>query len=313
MSTEKLLEAFNNQKECWPLAAQNYNRLNEILFRTLPYGDFEFKLQFNPSRVVSTGAKIDSKSIEKRPCFLCNHNRPKEQYVLKNFKEWEVLLNPYPIFKIHFTIAYKGHLHQDVIDFSEMAEFTLKHQGLVTFYNGSASGASCPDHLHFQATLQDELPIIKFTNSNPGNLLMKDKLSEIYIADYFPSPAIHFITEEYNSSIKLWTDTLLPLNDYNIPDKSKRNLIMWKDESGKLHTLFFPRSKHRPECYTADKEDFQAGKFMVSPGAIDMSGLIITPRKEDFESLTAFDVNRILDEVSFDIHTSPSFSNLLIK
>ena len=48
-----------------------------------------------------------------------------------------------------------------------------------------------------------------------------------------------------------------------------------------------------PKCYSAE-----AGKQMlVSPGTLDMAGIIVTPRKEDFEKISTEDIRQILQEV----------------
>ena len=54
-----------------------------------------------------------------------------------------------------------------------------------------------------------------------------------------------------------------------------------------------PRRKHRPDCYTAEGD----AQYIISPGALDMAGLIITPRKEDFERLDADTLHEIISEV----------------
>jgi hypothetical protein len=77
------------------------------------------------------------------------------------------------------------------------------------------------------------------------------------------------------------------------------NLISWRQEGGigredEIVTLIFPRKKHRPDCYFAEGDE----KILVSPGALDMGGLIITPREEDFHKITAEHVATILKEVT---------------
>ena len=58
--------------------------------------------------------------------------------------------------------------------------------------------------------------------------------------------------------------------------------------------VVFVRRKHRPNCYFADGD----AQILVSPGAIDMGGLIITPREEDFEKMTAHIATNILRVVA---------------
>lgn len=313
MSTEELIDIARQQLEGWPMAADNYRRLSEVRRHDMRYGDLTVSTQFNPARAVSTGAKVDAKTISERPCFLCDCNRPEQQTILEHFGDWQVLLNPFPIFHTHFTITHSRHQHQDNIDFSDMAEFTLTHPGLLTFYNGSASGASCPDHLHFQATLSTELTICRYVEDAPGELVAMIGTTRIYIVDDLPAVALHIVSDGKSPLTQQWADALLKPNDYGIPDKSLRNLLMWTDENGMLHTLLFPREKHRPECYTSEASDTTNGKHMVSPGAVDMAGLVVTPRLCDFESLDVYTIARILAEVSYDFTSSEMLRNLLMR
>ena len=59
--------------------------------------------------MVSTGAKIDKATIAKRPCFLCKDNRPQVQISLPFGEEFDILVNPFPILPVHFTIAARQH------------------------------------------------------------------------------------------------------------------------------------------------------------------------------------------------------------
>lgn len=314
MTAKNLIDEAKQQLEVWPLAAENYEKLQKVRHKRFSFGDAPLETQFNPARAISTGAKIDTKSISERPCFLCERNRPEVQHVLEHFGDWEVLLNPFPIFSTHFTIVHSKHQHQDNIEFAHMADFTQAHPGLTTFYNGSASGASCPDHLHFQATLTSEIPLCRFLNENSGKLIAMYGSTRIYIVDSTPAVSLHIVSENFNPVVEKWTSTLLPIDEAGVPDKSRRNLLMWQDDTTKrLHTILFLRSKHRPECYTSDPTDIGAGRVMVSPGAVDMAGIVITPREADFDALSGFDIARLLAEVSYDFTSSDILRNLLMR
>ena len=59
-------------------------------------------------------------------------------------------------------------------------------------------------------------------------------------------------------------------------------------------TLFiFPRRRHRPACYTAEG----AAHLLCSPASVDLGGVFILPREEDFNKLTAAHIRQILEEV----------------
>lgn len=310
--TSALIAAARKQLTLWDFAADNYRKLSDVRRKELRYGDLPLATQFNPARAVSTAAKVDSESIRNRPCFLCESNHPNQQFSLERFGDWDVLLNPFPIFDLHFTIVHSQHQPQDNIDFSDMAAFTLSHPSLVAFYNGSAAGASCPDHLHFQATMRSSLPLCAFLESEPGKLIAKDGKVSFYIADALPAVALHIISDTFSPLIARWLDSLLMPDLGGCPSKSLRNVLMWVDDSLRLHTLLFPRSKHRPDCYTSSPLDDGTGR-MVSPGAVDMACLVITPRECDYKALNAFDVARILSEVSYDFTSSDSLRNLLMR
>jgi SpoIID/LytB domain protein len=59
------------------------------------------------------------------------------------------------------------------------------------------------------------------------------------------------------------------------------NIIMWQSD-GAVLSVVLPRRKHRPACYTATGD----AQYIISPGAVDMGGLIITPREQDFRRVT---------------------------
>lgn len=307
---KRILNAADRQLSEWQLARDNYSHLSLSHQKHLKIGDSPLILQHNPARIVSTGAKLDADNISKRPCFLCSCNRPCEQFVLESFGPWQVLLNPYPIFNYHFTIVHTVHQHQDNIDFADMAHFASSYRGLTAFYNASASGASCPDHLHFQAVRSTDIPLCGFLESNPGKLLAKDSGCMFYLSDETAAAAIHIVSDMYTPLVNRWLN--YPFQSHiatNRQHQQLRNILMWCDIQQRLHTLLFLRSKHRPACFYAEDES----KRLVSPGAIDMAQIIILPRREDFDRFTAFDAGRVLDEVSFDPRDGDALKTLLTE
>lgn len=304
--TPQLTGAFREQLDRWPEARSRYEALRGVETKLLFFGDIPLRFQHNPARAVSTAAKVDDASIAERPCFLCRCHRPSGQFVLERFgTSYEVLLNPFPIFPLHLTVASTEHQHQDTVDFADMSRFAETHPGLAAFYNGSHSGASAPDHLHFQATQTESLPLCAYIEENPGNLVALQEATEFFIADDLPAKALHIVSASFTPIQSRWLDLLLPPSpDTGFPDRSMRNVVMWKDAADRLHTLLFPRSRHRPACY--------GERRMVSPGAVDMTGLIILPRRHDFDEMTVFEAARILEEVSYDFTASPVLKNLLM-
>lgn len=59
--------------------------------------------------------------------------------------------------------------------------------------------------------------------------------------------------------------------------------------------LVFPREKHRPRQYFEEGE----GNILLSPAAVDMGGVLITPLEKDFLKITGEDVRDIFAQVSF--------------
>ncbi len=157
-------ELINDIIECqldqWPMAADNYHRLSHSERKPLPLKAIRGSAQWNPARIVSTGAQTDAKYIAERKCFLCSENRPEEQFSIPWLGDWELLVNPFPILPVHFTIASLSHRPQGKLPL-EMAAMAEQAPDLVIFYNGARSGASAPDHQHAQAVLSSELPLMR--------------------------------------------------------------------------------------------------------------------------------------------------------
>lgn len=279
----QLAEVRDYQLQSWDLARENYEKLGNTARRTFHVAALNGAIQFNPARAVSTGAKIDVESIKKRPCFLCAANRPSEQLSEEIVTGWDFLVNPYPIFPLHFTIASRLHTPQDKIPL-EMASMAEKLPGMTVFFNGARAGASAPDHLHCQAVMTDELPLMRYLEDGGDCSKLPFKVDYRIITPNFSGMAllagmadiqgIDRVTGKYDSGLV--------------------NAFVWLGNDGILRTCVVPRTAHRPSVYTTDGN---AG-FMVSPGAIDMAGIIILPRKTDFDNITSDDVKRIYNEVS---------------
>ncbi|MBQ4041179.1 MAG: glycosyltransferase family 2 protein, partial [Prevotella sp.] len=134
-STDSLQRFFNRQMERWEDARQRYNDLQFVQTRQVG----SLAVQFNPSRIVSTGAKIDKASITKRPCFLCSQNRPAEQLTKPLYNKGgeqthEILVNPFPILPQHYTIPSLEHVPQNIYEhFSEIRRLLKQHPRLFVF------------------------------------------------------------------------------------------------------------------------------------------------------------------------------------
>ena len=303
----------DKQLQKWELARKNHEALKNVLKRTIKVGDIDVTVQFNPARMVSTGAKVDPKSIKKRPCFLCAKNRPEEQEVfvgnensygfIKN--EFDILLNPYPILPNHLTIAYRNHQPQRLSDFSLDLDVLFKclPSSYAVFYNGAKCGASAPDHMHYQAALVKDIPIINFYENNQCD---KEQIIEgvkLYAVNNYLFPFFCIERDSYDFDLFV-RDFPQDINEL----EPRFNLIAWEKEGNKK-VIIIPREKHRPDCYYAEDEQ----QLMISPGALDMAGMIVTARKEDFEKITAEDIRQVMKECGIDMKTKEQIIKRLIK
>lgn len=278
------------------MAKTNYDRLALAERRNFNIGDMPVSVQFNPGRILSTAAKVDSESISNRPCFLCRANRPTEQMAGDIDPEWSLLVNPFPIFPVHFTIVSKSHEPQSAPPI-DMASFAEKLPETTVFFNGAKAGASAPDHLHCQAVLKSELPLLKIAEryhsvKESGWMLSSDfqlDLPFIFIScvirpDFEGMRLLAAIPEVTG------IDKISGLKDPGLV-----NTFFWTDDSGIMRALIIPRKAHRPSHYFKEGND----RRVISPGAIDMAGIIITPRKEDFTSVSSQEIKEIFNEVAF--------------
>ncbi len=294
---DSLRRFFNRQLETWDMASRNFRDLQNIMTRDLNDGSTHITLQFNPTRIVSTGAAMDKATLSERPCFLCKENRPKEQLVKHLDDNFDLLVNPYPILPLHFTIPARRHLPQRIIDsYSEIQTILAHYPDIMVFYNGPESGASAPDHLHFQAGTNGILPLQKAWHSLQREITTIHSLNEdeeISLINTWHCPALLIRSHSVEGGNELFRRVYNALTNRDDSPEPMMRIVSWLGD-GQLMTVVFPRGKHRPDCYYAENDS----KLIVSPGALDMAGLIITPRKEDFERITATVARDILREVS---------------
>lgn len=280
------------QLELWPETKERYLALGQTRRRRFTLGDLEGAFQFNPARIGSTAAKVDARSLAERPCFLCKDNRPKEQIAIPLTPDWEMLINPFPIFPVHFTVVSTTHRPQDTPPL-EMAGMAEHFPELVFFFNGAKAGASAPDHLHLQAVLKSELPLLRIAEENhpvdkPG--IMRSDMWGLDLPFVFLSAVITDDEEGGRDYLKMLA--LTGGDADGKPDKGLRNVYCWKGDNGLLRMIVVPRQRHRPSCY-GDGE----GCMLVSPGAIDMAGIVILPREHDFQTITDDALRSILSQV----------------
>ena len=291
------------QLSVWDEARQRYQDLNKVQTRELEDDGISLRLQFNPARMVSTGAKIDKQTLDERPCFLCEKNRPEVQMACptpssqKGGEEqkghgFELLLNPFPILPVHFTIPSTQHEPQRIAEhIGTMWQLLERYPHLTVFYNGPMCGASAPDHLHFQAGEGCALPLLQQWPSLKNRLkpvCQTTANEQIMLLNEWPAPALVVRCATERSFTRLFRRIYKALPAAT--PEPMMNIVGWKTAEETVFVVFL-RKKHRPACYPA---------CMVSPGALDMAGLVITPQETDFRKLQAETVVGILKEVSLE-------------
>ncbi len=301
---------FTQQLESWKDCADSFSNLSKSQVKELSVGRTSFKIQYNPGRMISSSAVVDKNTVAARPCFLCEENRPAEQNYL-SFADYQVLVNPFPIFWEHYTIANKRHQNQTIKNsFKQMLELT-ENMGddYAVLYNGPECGASAPDHLHFQAVLKDTLPI-----SEDLDNAHKFSIAEFRVFDstkiYFPDDGVRrYIQIESDNvksllqAFKIVYETLAKVT--GTKEEPKLNILSYYNSSEMKHRVqIFPRTNHRPAEYFLEGED----KVLFSPGSVDMGGVAVTPRLEDFEKMTPKLLKHLLSQV---VMSDEDFRNFL--
>jgi Domain of unknown function (DUF4922) len=293
------------QRVTWPLLADGIAALAEIETKRVPVAESGVVIQHNPRRIRSTAAAVDRGAIEKRPCFLCAENLPPEEKGLAYGEDLGVFCNPFPVLNKHLTIVHRRHVEQTIIgNFESLLRLTADlAPDYFALYNGPQCGASAPDHLHFQACSREVLPIAQDLMAEIAADPAACDVCEAMPRDQFElftmagcGRSVIVLSGNNPEEIAGWF--------YRIVDALPRaegqtepmmNIVCTCDQ-GTLTTFLFPRIKHRPASFFAEGE----ARLIVSPGAIDMAGVIVTPRREDFARLDGARVEAIFKEVSPD-------------
>ena len=303
----KITELLHEQVSNWELARTNFAGLKTVRTKSFDFGDFEVKVQFNPARIVSSGAKVDAKTIAERKCFLCTENRPAAQNSV-DAGDYLVLVNPFPIFPEHFTIPRKEHVEQQIKPyFSDMLELAKALDDYLIFYNGPRCGASAPDHMHFQAGTKDFLPLendytrLKDTHAQ---LLVESENFQLYNFNNYlrtvyciESTDVESAKDAFEKLYNHFTSppTLEERGEIGTGDEIEPMLnIVCTFDDGKWFTFVLPRKTFRPWQYSAEGEQ----QLLVSPATVEMCGIFITPIEAHFEKITKEDVESILKQAS---------------
>lgn len=303
---EDVKRFFADQLEKWPQAKERYEELKSVEVKNLCADGYGISVQYNPARMVSTGANVNASAISERPCFLCEANQPKEQMGLPLLKKYRLLVNPFPILPQHFTIPLFAHRPQGILPYYEdMMEMAMEWNDLLLFYNGAKCGASAPDHMHLQAGSRGVVPLERDWNDVYSKLLKKvacgedesGMVSGLYELDSYMCHAYVILANSVKESSYLFRVLYEGLDVEEGEMEPRMNILAWSMPKGDgdrhIVTVVIPRSKHRPDCYSKDGDE----QVLVSPGALDMGGLVIVPRREDFDKMSAELVRSVIGEV----------------
>lgn len=278
----------------WDLAGRNYAALSQASVRVLQLRDSTIRLQYNPERRQSSAAAIDKKSLARRKCFLCSEHQPARQKAILWGSHYKIQVNPYPIFKRHLTIADMHHVPQHlsgrVGDMLSLARDLLDY---VVFYNGPQSGASAPDHAHFQAGSKGEMPLCDEVLHATTHLLADSDEGFIGYVDELGRSLFTIETTTMRAAERyaLRLLDLLPVPEGC--DEPMVNVLCWWDTTDSVwRMVVFPRLKHRPACYGSGP-----GQWLVSPACAEMGGLWAIPEEKDFNSLTPEDIQAMYNEL----------------
>ena len=288
------------QNNTWQLSADNYHGLDLVEEKTLLIDNFKIKVQFNPQRMRSSAAKVDASSIAARKCFLCAENRPPEQISLDLGQNFILLVNPFPIFHTHFTIPSNDHIPQRLApNLKAMLEISRIMQGYLLFYNGPECGASAPDHLHFQAGETGFLPVeSEFTTlkMREGNLMKDSDSLKIWAFDHYIRKMISIETDNSQQGIGTIEKILSRFQEIQSEKIEPMLNMLCSYGHGKWIIHLFPRKQHRPSQIYAQGDD----QLLISPASVDFGGVFITPRREDFDKITAGEIADIFEQVTLD-------------
>ncbi len=283
------------QEQSWPMLRENLGGLALSEIKRLELGDYDLLLQCNPKRMKSTTAKVDPESVAKRDCILCRENLPPEQRGLV-FDDFYVLCNPYPILEKHLTVVHQRHVPQAISE-REPAMLSLAKalgEDFVVLYNGPRAGASTPEHLHFQAGLRYRLPVFQHLKQE-SNLKTIDQRYGVTVSrlkDYFAANILFTSTDGAALAAEVQKMVVRFAELMEGTDEPRLNLLV--THNGQRWTvLFYPRREHRPSFY-------HEGTYLISPGAVDMGGLLIAPRRDDFQRIGAKEVSRIFKEITIE-------------
>lgn len=307
LSNAAVQALLDSQLNEWEQAKNNYSALEGVAVKEVLLNGFPVKVQFNPARIISSAAKVDAKSIRERKCFLCAENRPAVQRGIEykgKAGEYEVLINPFPIFPKHLTIPDKKHLNQTIGEaenlsgrLEDMLDLAAILDEYVLFYNGPKCGASAPDHMHFQAGNKGFLPVEAHRDRLPATPVHEGKGVRVLSLEKYMRGALLLEAADKAAAIETFNKiyAAVPVKDGEW--EPMLNVLCWSEKPAggerKWYTVVFIRDKHRPSHYFAEGD----ANILLSPASVDLGGVFITPLEKDFMKLESKEIAEMMDEI----------------
>ena len=283
-----------SQLERWETARNNYEALKGVKVKEIDLNGTLYKVQFNPARIVSSGAKVDAKAISQRKCFLCAQNRPEVQEGIAWGGHYDILGNPFPIFPRHLTIPDSAHVDQRIKGrILAMMELAAELPDFTIFYNGPKCGASAPDHAHFLAGNKGFMPIEEQVKQKRMTLLDQQGEAPLSLMDDAPRTTLVIHTKVLADGVTLFDRLYNRLPMKADDTEPMMNVLAMYDASTGWTVCIFPRIKHRPDCYYAEGDE----RLLSSPASVDLGGVFILPIEEDFNKINASQLVSILEEI----------------
>jgi len=286
-----------DQLSSWPLLGANWEKLDEAQIKQFEFDGYAIRVQCNPKRIVSSAARVDKVSIQKRQCFLCSENRPPEEKEVWAGDDYEILCNPFPIFRAHYTIAKAAHTPQVIeAEFGRFLQLSRELPDLALFYNAPNCGASAPDHMHFQAGNRGFMPIeeeISSLKDQYGQMLLDESgLKVMALADGLRRFYV-MESDSIEQLEKFGTEAFRFLSELQNGGEPMINMLSYYRDGWQV--LLFPRGRHRPWQYFEEGEK----NILLSPASVDMGGTLITPLEKDFQKISKEDIEDIFSQVTF--------------
>lgn len=300
-----------HQQNNWDLARKNYRALAGVQTKKFDFGHFKIVVQHNPERIRSSAAKTDAKSINERPCFLCLENLPAAQKGIPFQNQYLILVNPFPIFPRHLTIPHLNHTPQRIQNFfPDMLKLSRELTGFTLFYNGPKCGASAPDHFHFQAGNTGFLPVeeeFDLLEKHFADIIFRNNKTTVFAIENYLRRFVSLRSSDAEELAAIFNVAfeLLPANGEPEPMLN----ILCNYHQNEWRVIIFPREKQRPSHFFETSEK----QIVVGPASVELGGVLILPREEDFRKINKNTLGEIFTEVTLSENTFKHWLNSILN